>query len=92
MNYTDEEIAHLNKRAREVANKRGGQSKRHSWYETLTGTSTGFLGSLLIMYLVMTYMSGSVALKSLVTTLLCTVWSIVRGYYNRRFWNWVHTR
>lgn len=90
MDYSESQIAELNKRARIVANR--GQSKRHSWYETFTGTFTGFLGSFVITYYVMKYAPYSIEVRTLITTLSCTVWSIVRGYYNRRLWNWVHTK
>ncbi len=92
MQYTDPEIEELIKYLREIDRKPYSQSKRHSWYETFTGTFTGFLGSLLITFIVFSYVPGSLAVKAWVNTLACTVWSIVRGYYNRRFWNWMHTK
>lgn len=76
----------------EVQKARLGQPKLHSWYETFTGTSTGFLGSLLITFVVFIYMPGSLSVKAWTNTAACSVWSIMRGYYNRRFWNWRHTR
>jgi len=72
--------------------KAKSQPKRHSRYETFTGTSTGFLGSLLITFAVFLYVPGSLSVKAWANTAACTVWSIVRGYYNRRFWNWKHTK
>lgn len=76
----------------EIRKAKLGQPKRHSWYETFMGTSTGFLGSLLITFVVFIYVPGPLSVKAWANTAACTLWSIVRGYYNRRFWNWKHTR
>lgn len=61
------------------------QSKRHSALETLTSTSIGFVGSWLIMFAVLRWLPMENATTSTVVTLLCTVWSLVRGYCLRRF-------
>jgi len=63
------------------------QSKLGSFLETLTNTAVGFVGSLAITYVVMMYVPGSVSFKSLLTTSLCTAWSIARGYTIRRLNN-----
>lgn len=60
------------------------QSKKHSAIETVTNTAIGFFGSWLIIVLVLKYLPGSTMHTATVTTALCTVWSIVRGYVLRR--------
>lgn len=62
------------------------QSKKQSLKETLTNTFTGMAGSFAITMLCLQLFSGQVAIAAS-TTILCTVWSIVRGYTIRRWFN-----
>ena len=62
------------------------QSKRQSLKETLTNTFVGMAGSFAITMLCLQYLTSQVMVAS-VTTLLCTVWSIGRGYTIRRYYN-----
>ena len=60
------------------------QSRKHSSVEVLTGTFTGFVGSWLITFwIVSLHMPPPVAATWTVS--LCTVWSLVRGYAVRRY-------
>lgn len=63
------------------------QSKRQSLIETVTSTFTGLVGSWCITFGVMTYLPGSVGARTTVAVALCTVWSLVRGYAVRRYFN-----
>lgn len=62
------------------------QSKKQSLKETLTNTFVGMLGSWGITMGCLQFLSTSVAIAT-VTTVLCTVWSIGRGYTVRRYFN-----
>lgn len=62
------------------------QSKRQSLKETLTNTFVGIAGSFAITMLVLKVLESDFAVAA-VTTALCTVWSIGRGYTIRRYYN-----
>lgn len=62
------------------------QSPRHSAIEVATGTLIGMLGSWLISYTVLGLLDDRSAIAT-TTTALCTVWSVVRGYWIRRRFN-----
>jgi hypothetical protein len=62
------------------------QSKKQSLIETSTNTMLGLVGSWLITYLCLQFFTTAVAIATS-TTLLCTAWSLVRGYSVRRFYN-----
>lgn len=67
------------------------QSKKQSLKETMTNTSVGMVGSWLItMGCLMVWTSPMAIATS--TTVLCTVWSIGRGYTIRRYFNKVHSK
>lgn len=61
------------------------QTRKQSLIESLSGTAIGFVGSLAITYSVMRFMDADLWTKTILTTALCTVWSIVRGYCLRRW-------
>ena len=62
------------------------QTRLQSFIEANVGTVVGFIGSFSIMLAVLRLMPGADDwTKTVVTTVLCTVWSIVRGYYVRRY-------
>lgn len=67
------------------------QSKRLTTIEVLTNTFTGLIGSWLIS---VWYISGDHGTYETATmiTLLCTVWSILRGYVIRRIFNRISQR
>lgn len=62
------------------------QTKKQSWIETSTNTGIGFLGSWLITWVTLQYIDN-IAVATTVTTVACTVWSLVRGYCVRRYFN-----
>lgn len=62
------------------------QSKKQSMKETLTNTFTGMLGSFAITMICLKIFEQEVAIAAS-TTILCTVWSIARGYTIRRYYN-----
>ena len=68
------------------------QSKRHSAVETATNTAVGFVGSYFITFACFHVPGADLATRTLYATLGCTVWSLLRGYYLRRFFNRLHTR
>lgn len=63
------------------------QSRRDTVVEVLTGTFAGTLGSWLIVWGVLAWSPWGAAVNATVTTALCTVWSLVRGYAVRRAFN-----
>jgi hypothetical protein len=62
------------------------QSRKQSAIEVFTGTFIGMIGSWLISYAVLGLLDDRGAIAT-VTTALCTVWSIARGYWIRRRFN-----
>lgn len=68
------------------------QSKRHSALETATNTAVGFVGSYALTILCMQHVHLNAAQQSLLIVVLCTVWSLLRGYYLRRLFNHLHTK
>lgn len=62
------------------------QSKKQSWIETLSNTGVGFVGSWIITWITLHYVKDMLTAAT-VATLLCTVWSIIRGYTIRRLFN-----
>lgn len=62
------------------------QSKAQSLKETLSNTFIGTLGSFLITWVTLHFITN-IVLASAITTVLCTVWSIGRGYAVRRYFN-----
>jgi len=62
------------------------QSKAQSLKETLTNTFVGMAGSFGITMLCLQFFSEQMAIAA-TTTILCTVWSIARGYTIRRYYN-----
>lgn len=66
------------------------QSKLKSFIESNANTFIGFAGSMLIWEFVVKpcWNLPTSLLDNLTITCLFTVWSIIRGYYVRRFFNW----
>lgn len=62
------------------------QTKREAAIEVLTGTAIGMLGSWFITLFVMSYLPDRLQAAT-VTVLLCTLWSLVRGYPIRRYFS-----
>lgn len=62
------------------------QSRIRSAVEVATNTATGLIGSWLIAIAVMTHIEDRTAAAT-ITTALCTVWSLARGWAIRRAFN-----
>lgn len=62
------------------------QSRTQSLKETLSNTFIGTLGSFFITWVTLHFITN-IVLASAITTVLCTVWSIGRGYAVRRYFN-----
>lgn len=62
------------------------QSRKQSALEVGVGTFTGFVGSYIICWVTF-YNVRDVTAAAFISTLACTVWSIVRGYTLRRYFN-----
>lgn len=62
------------------------QSKKQSLKETLTNTFTGMAGSFAITMICLKIFTDPLAIAAS-TTVLCTLWSIGRGYTIRRYFN-----
>jgi O-antigen/teichoic acid export membrane protein len=70
------------------------QSKRDSFIETNVNTWLGLIGSFLItaacnLWIIPQY---GIWWATTASVILCTVWSLLRGYYVRRFFNKRHKR
>ena len=69
------------------------QSHVHSWLETLSNTTIGFAVSFTMqavlypLYGIHVSVWGNLGLTGIFTAV-----SIVRGFFVRRLWNWVHVR
>lgn len=59
------------------------QTRRHSMIETCSNTFIGLVGSWMITYLVLLYVDDK-ALATTTAVVLCTIWSLIRGYAVRR--------
>lgn len=62
------------------------QSRKHSVIEVTSNTAIGFVGSWIITFLVMIYVADK-AIAATTSVFLCTVWSLIRGYFVRRHFN-----
>lgn len=62
------------------------QSKKGTVIEILCNTGIGIVGSWLITFTVMHLKLSPVVAATLIC-ILCTIWSIVRGYCIRRYFN-----
>lgn len=62
------------------------QSKKGTVIEILWNTGIGIIGSWIITYTVM-HFKLSPAVTATLSCVLCTIWSIVRGYSVRRYFN-----
>lgn len=61
------------------------QSKKMSLFESICNTVIGFVGSFLLTWLYLRFADVGVVSSALAITMLCTVWSLLRGYYVRRW-------
>lgn len=66
------------------------QSRLGSFIEANANTFVGFFGSVLLWQFVIDPLWGfnTNFFDNVTITLIFTVWSIVRGYYMRRYFNW----
>lgn len=62
------------------------QSKRQSLIETASNTTIGMVGSWLITMACLMFFTTPVGIATS-TTILCTIWSVGRGYCVRRYFN-----
>jgi hypothetical protein len=62
------------------------QTKKDSLIETSCNTLIGMVGSWLLTMACLQFFTTAVAIATS-TTILCTVWSVVRGYSVRRYFN-----
>jgi len=62
------------------------QTKKQSLIETISNTSIGMIGSWLIAMACLMFFTTPVGIATS-TTILCTVWSVGRGYCVRRYFN-----
>ena len=62
------------------------QTKRLTLIEVGVNTFTGLMGSWLITYAILHYYNEP-AKAAIIITALCTIWSILRGYFIRRIFN-----
>lgn len=62
------------------------QSKKQSLIETISNTSIGMIGSWLITMACLMFFTSPVGIATS-TTILCTIWSVGRGYCVRRYFN-----
>lgn len=62
------------------------QSKRHSALEVCANTAIGFVGSWIITMACISEIKEP-AVAATVSVVVCTVWSLLRGYTIRRHFN-----
>lgn len=62
------------------------QTKKQTLVEVFTGTGVGILGSLLITWAVLFTVPDRM-LAGVINVAACAIWSLVRGYYVRRYFN-----
>jgi len=62
------------------------QTKKQSLIETASNTTIGMIGSWIITMICLTFLTNPVAIAT-VCTVLCTAWSLGRGYCVRRYFN-----
>lgn len=68
------------------------QKKRHSFAEAALGTFIGFFVSLVIGYLIYPYLDMKDHSGIITATTVFTVISVVRSYYVRRLFNYLHEK
>lgn len=68
------------------------QHKRHSVLEAVLNTFIGFFVSLLAGYYLYAHFDMHTHRGIMIVTTAFTVLSVVRSYYTRRFFNWMHER
>jgi hypothetical protein len=66
------------------------QSKAQSLKETVSNTGIGMVGSWIITMVTFSFIKD-LTVASTVATIGCTVWSIGRGYFVRRYFNKLQT-
>lgn len=69
------------------------QSKTWSIIETVTSVASGFVIAVLTQLIMFPFFGVHVTLsENIQMTFIFTIISLFRGYYVRRFFNWVHNR
>ena len=70
-----------------------GQSKKHSIYEAGVNILIGSVVALTTQLIVFPALGMDVTIKkNLTITAAFTVVSLIRSYYVRRLWDWIHVR
>lgn len=67
------------------------QTKKLTAIEVATNTFTGLLGSWLISLYFISHSVSAIETATIIT-IACTIWSIARGYFIRRFFNRISHR
>lgn len=62
------------------------QTKRQTIIEISVNTFIGFIGSFIITYLIL-HLDLGAGLSASLVTIGCTIWSIIRQYFIRRYFN-----
>lgn len=76
-----------------MTQRRRGQNKGHSLWEACVGTAVGFFLALGLQDRLHVALGLKVShADNLIIVGVLTVVSVVRGYYVRRFFNWLHSR
>lgn len=68
------------------------QKKKHSFAEAALGTFIGFFVALVIGYIVYPRLDMRSHTGIVAATAVFTVMSVIRSYYVRRFFNWLHKK
>lgn len=62
------------------------QTRMQSFTEVIVNTFTGMIGSFIITYLCIHSIKDTLV-SAITTVVLCTIWSLVRGWFIRRAFN-----
>lgn len=70
------------------------QKQRHSLLEACLSTAVGFVIAFFANLVVMPVVFGFVPsmTENMIATVLFTIISVIRGYYVRRLFNWMHVK
>lgn len=68
------------------------QKKRHTIAEAALGTFIGFLVSLIVGFLIYPHLDMRTHAGIVIATSVFTVLSVVRSYYVRRLFNYLHVK
>lgn len=70
-----------------------GQSKKHSFIEALINVAVGYGINIIVNFLVFPIFGMHISLKdNLLMGVIYTIISVIRSYWLRRFFNWMHVK